>query len=157
MAGLRLTMMAGLAALAAPALAQSAPNSPNFVEGGYWASHSLSLEQEKVRGLLEAGKVAAAQAQLQIMAVRGDAWAQWTLGSLLFNAGDLGGLIWIEEAATQGHAKAALVMGTAYASGQGFDRDPAIAKGWLLLAARRGDRHVSRDARRMIRDLGKIS
>jgi hypothetical protein len=36
-------------------------------------------------------------------------------------------------------------------------RDAAIARGWLLLAARRGDRTVIRDAHKLMRTLPKPS
>lgn len=150
----RLAFAIATAMLAVPAVGQS---SPNFLEGDYWSRQSLSLDQEKVRGLLENGKVEAALARLAPLAERGDAWAQAVLGAELHKRGDARALYWIEAAATQGHAPSALFMGVAYATGQGFDRDPAIAKGWLLLAARRGDRVVIRDAHRMMRQLDKIS
>lgn len=154
MNSVRFAFAVSLALLAVPATAQS---TPNFLEGDYWSRQSLSLDQEKVRGLLENGKVEAALARLAPMAERGDMWAQAVLGAELYKRGDARALHWIEAAATQGHAPSALFMGAAYAKGEGFERDPAIARGWLLLAARRGDRVVIRDAYRMMRQLDKIS
>ncbi len=154
MNSVRFAFAVSMALFAVPASAQSAPN---FLDGDYWSRQSLSLEQEKVRGLLENGKVEAALARLAPMAERGDMWAQAVLGAELYKRGDVRALHWIEAAATQGHAPSALFMGAAYANGEGFDRGRAIARGWLLLAARRGDRVVIRDGHRMMRALPRAT
>jgi TPR repeat protein len=169
MCGTGMTLAAiGLMTAASPALAQRTSLDAQPLAGDNWhydsglrnsamGGSAQPLVRERIEGLLENGKVDAALARLQPLAAAGDAWAQWTLGSIKLKRGEAGALHWIEEAATQGHAEAALVMGTAYATGEGMARDAAIARGWLLLAARRGDRTVIRDAHKLMRTLPKPS
>lgn len=78
------------------------------------------------------------------LAAKGDAEAQYWLGSMHFNG--YGGLLqdhkeamkWVHRAATQGHAGAQFVLGHMYADGEGAKQDYQEAVKWFRMAAAQG-------------------
>ncbi len=88
------------------------------------------------------------------LAAKGDAEAQYWLGSMHFNGH--GGLLqdykeamkWVHRAATQGHVGAQFVLGHMYADGEGVAQDYQEAVKWFRLAA--AQRHEA--ARKILKD-----
>lgn len=96
--------------------------------------------QLDAKNAFERGDYATAAKILEPLAERGDAAAQYNLGTL-YNSGrgvtkDLAlAASWYEKAARQGKALAQLAIGAMYRNGQGVDVDYPRAYMWLTMAA----------------------
>ena len=105
------------------------------------AVHAQSIEQSTDAYLR--GDYQSALAGFRVLAERGDAKAQFSLGRMYAkgkgvpqNAQEA--FNWVRKAAEQGYLDAQAVMGTLYVNGQGVTRDSREAVNWFLKAAEHG-------------------
>ena len=99
------------------------------------AVHAQSIEQSTDAYLR--GDYQSALAGFRVLAERGDAKAQFSLGRMYAkgkgvpqNAQEA--FNWVRKAAEQGYLDAQAVMGTLYVNGQGVTRDSREAVNWFL-------------------------
>jgi TPR repeat protein len=92
----------------------------------------------------------------------GDTEAAFELGQMLRAATPAQAWLWYRQAAQQGHAKAALMLGLLAANGEGVPQDPVIAAHWLAKSSELGNPHAMfllynayREGRGVPRDLAK--
>jgi uncharacterized protein len=90
------------------------------------------------------GDYATAWPLFKALAVKGDATAQWNVGTMLLNgqgvpANTIEAASWIRKSAEQKHASAQNGLGFIYEKGLGVAQDSKQASGWFRLAAEQGD------------------
>lgn len=92
----------------------------------------------------------------------GDTEAAFELGQMRRAATPGQAWLWYRQAALQGHAKAALMLGLLAANGEGVPQDPVIAARWLEKSSELGNPHAMfllynayREGRGVPRDLVK--
>jgi hypothetical protein len=97
-----------------------------------------------VTGLAQAGNAQASYiAELQKKAERGDAIAQYDLGTMYYSGNGVSpdatkAAYWYEKSAKQGHADAQLELAVMYEKGAGVPQDYAKAIYWYQKAAKQG-------------------
>ena len=72
----------------------------------------------------------------------GDTEAAFELGQMLRAAAPEQAWLWYRQAAQQGHARAALMLGLLAANGEGVPQDPAVAAHWLDKSSELGNAHA---------------
>ena len=72
----------------------------------------------------------------------GDTEAAFELGQMLRAAAPEQAWLWYRQAAQQGHARAALMLGLLAANGEGEPQDPAVAAHWLDKSSELGNAHA---------------
>lgn len=169
------------AALAAPASAQSARqgidspgsatrSSPRVIFSGPSTYHynayddyavsdpRFTAEWEKYTDLLHSRNAEGVAWHLTTLAKDGHVWAMREAGAFYAGAGGLANhpeksLYWYHEAAKNGDAPSAVIVGTAFARGVTVEADPQLARFWLEKAEQSEDLETRRDARRVLASL----
>ena len=150
----KLVLMAAIAAISAPAPAQSVKTGieawqradypaavriwrPLAEAGDADAAFNLGQAYRLGRGVPT--NLAAAQTWFERAAHKGHLDAQTTLGLLLFDSGNrTGGLRWLKSAADKGEPRALLIYGTALFNGDGVPEDRVLAYAFISRAAAQG-------------------
>ena len=150
-----LAVVAGVAAIASPVLAQHGVKSgiDAWQSGDYAAAVAIwrplaqkgdtdaefDLGQAYRLGRGVPVDLAQAQLWLEKAADAGHLDAQTTLGLLLFDSGNRAGAMrWLRKASERGEPRAMLVYGTALFNGDGVPKDPVSAYAYVSRAAAQG-------------------
>lgn len=129
-----------------------------------WAGKDMPVAERELALIYQARPERRAEAlHLFEQAARaGDTEAAFELGQMRRAATPGQAWLWYRQAALQGHAKAALMLGLLAANGEGVPQDPVIAARWLEKSSALGNPHAMfllynayREGRGVPRDLVK--
>ena len=129
-----------------------------------WAGKDMPVAERELALIYQARPERRAEAlHLFEQAARaGDTEAAFELGQMRRAATPGQAWLWYRQAALQGHAKAALMLGLLAANGEGVPQDPVIAARWLEKSSELGNPHAMfllynayREGRGVPRDLVK--
>ena len=129
-----------------------------------WAGKDMPVAERELALIYQARPERRAEAlHLFEQAARaGDTEAAFELGQMRRAATPGQAWLWYRQAALQGHAKAALMLGLLAANGEGVPQDPVIAARWLEKSSELGNPHAMfllynayREGRGVPRDLAK--
>jgi TPR repeat protein len=129
-----------------------------------WAGKDMPVAERELALIYQARPERRAEAlSLFEQAARaGDTEAAFELGQMRRAATPGQAWLWYRQAALQGHAKAALMLGLLAANGEGVPQDPVIAARWLEKSSELGNPHAMfllynayREGRGVPRDLVK--
>jgi len=106
---------------------------------------------EEALAAYESGELRKAFIQFKHLAIRGDAEAQYQLGTLYalgqgVDRNESQALRWLRHAAEQAHRGAAEALAKMYLSGEGVERDEAAARKWLAIARSAADQRAQQQA-----------
>jgi hypothetical protein len=102
------------------------------------AAHAASADLAGGRAAIQAGEYPKAIQELQPLADKGDATAQYLLAEIYYggHGGSLSEAVkWMTASAEQGYAQAQARLGLMYATGKGVPLDNMTAYRWFVLAA----------------------
>lgn len=109
-----------------------------------WASKDMPVAERELALIYQPRPERRAEAlRLFERAARsGDTEAAFELGQMLRAAAPEQAWLWYRQAAQQGHARAALMLGLLAANGEGVPQDPAVAAHWLDKSSELGNAHA---------------
>lgn len=109
-----------------------------------WASKDMPVAERELALIYQArpGHRADALRLFEQAARAGDTEAAFELGQMLRAAAPDKAWLWYRQAAQQGHARSALMLGLLAANGEGVPKDPAVAARWLENSSELGNAHA---------------